>query len=62
MTPEDITEIITRRLDNLVKEGFKWPIQSIEFDRLSERIDELTKTLGEIRALKENETKNNQVN
>lgn len=57
MEPEDITEIIMRRLDNIMKQMLTVDITSVGFTLLSAKFNELTETLGEIRALKENETK-----
>jgi len=55
LTPEQIIDIITRRLTKLVNESSEWPIGSDEFSKIAQRVDELTETLSEILALKETE-------
>lgn len=57
MTPEDITEIITRRLDEIVKSMKLTKYASPQWGKLHSRMDELSALLTEILTLKENETK-----
>lgn len=57
MEPEDITEIIMRRMGEVVKSLSETPYASPQWGKLHSRLDELSQLLAEIRALKENETK-----